>query len=416
MKSTTCSKAFNNFIWIFKRNLQKTPSTLMETLIYWYELYDKHELSVVRRFIKFEKKKKYVMKMNIRVTFNNRKVYYKKVTIKGKDQCNKWLDDYARSFCSYIKHAERGKKDRRAIASGSLSMRMHLRVVEEFHLRLAKKINGSTISIGGEEKKKKIMAELQLSSLKENIDNACSLQATEDATKWNECLNPLLFEIVHKCWLNDGVREQCTLPAVTDEETVFSKICTMTFYYMLIKRIHLGVGFLFENEYFYTRIPWHKTKNEMLNEYNREWFKKLEGKIDENDYIPASPGFLMGMLNAASTTMGLVAIGGVRLSNTVVRSLRSSDDSMTVFVAESIPKLANLICLAYSSYRLFGINPSTEKTILFPEKFGEYTSWFQDTDFVGQYGVETSSLKPVGQNPQDDFNSLVATTLQLFRT
>ncbi|KAJ8709985.1 hypothetical protein PYW07_009351 [Mythimna separata] len=66
--------------------------------------------------------------------------------------------------------------------------------------------------------------------------------------------------------------------------------------------------------------------------------------------------------------------------------------------------------------RLFGINPSKEKTILFPEGYGEFTSWFQNIDFVGQYGVETSSLKPRGANPQDDFNAIAANTLQLMRT
>lgn len=32
-----------------------------------------------------------------------------------------------------------------------------------------------------------------------------------------------------------------------------------------------------------------------------------------------------------------------------------------------------------------------------------------------QYGVETSSLKPGGKNPQDDFNYVVSNTLQLIR-
>lgn len=53
---------------------------------------------------------------------------------------------------------------------------------------------------------------------------------------------------------------------------------------------------------------------------------------------------------------------------------------------------------------------------MFPEGLGEYTSWYQDSDFVGQYGVETSSLKPGGKNPQDDFNSVTSNTLQLMRT
>lgn len=35
---------------------------------------------------------------------------------------------------------------------------------------------------------------------------------------------------------------------------------------------------------------------------------------------------------------------------------------------------------------------------------------------MGQYGVETSSLKPIGKNPQDDFNSITINTLQLIRT
>lgn len=58
-------------------------------------------------------------------------------------------------FASYIKHKERGKKDRRAIASGTAFLRMLLYVVEMFHLELAKQIPGNTISIGGEEEKGK---------------------------------------------------------------------------------------------------------------------------------------------------------------------------------------------------------------------------------------------------------------------
>lgn len=146
----------------------------------------------------------------------------------------------------------------------------------------------------------------------------------------------------------------------------------------------------------------------------RLWFDKI--RVDEDDYIKASPGFLMGMLNAASTIVGLVAICGIDIERTITRCLRSSDDSMTVFVASSVESLCSLITLTYGVYRLFGINPSKEKTILFPEFFGEYTSWYQDKDFVGQYGVETSSLKPMGKNPQDDFNSVASKTLQLMRT
>lgn len=265
-KSTTCSKAFNGFVDIMRRNLGKTPSTMMEALIMWYELYDHDFLIVKEKRLVVTKKKKFIPRLKIRLVVSSNRFEIKRNKISGKARCNKWLDDYARSFCSYIKHAERGKKDRRAIASGSMAMRAHLKVIEEFHLRLSKLVPGSTISIGGEEKKKKIINELQMSSLKEGFATCYSLQATEDATKWNECLNPLLFAMIHNCWFDDNVRISCSLPKVTDDEKAFEKICRMGFYYLSIKRIHLGIGFLLENDTFFTRIPWSQTKSNMLSE------------------------------------------------------------------------------------------------------------------------------------------------------
>lgn len=81
---------------------------------------------------------------------------------------------------------------------------------------------------------------------------------------------------------------------------------------MLIKRIHLGPGYILNNEHFYTRISWMDTKPEYLSAKNREWFEKVKDKLEEGDYIKASPDFLMGMLKAASTTIGLIPIFGIR--------------------------------------------------------------------------------------------------------
>lgn len=53
-------------------------------------------------------------------------------------------------FASYIKHKERGKKDRRAICSAGMFLRMFLKVIEDLHLLISTDIKGSTISIGGE--------------------------------------------------------------------------------------------------------------------------------------------------------------------------------------------------------------------------------------------------------------------------
>lgn len=46
---------------------------------------------------------------------------------------------------------------------------------------------------------------------------------------------------------------------------------------------------------------------------------------------------------------------------------------------------------------------SPAKTFVFLFGFGEYTSWYQDGEFVSQYGVETATLPPQGKMPSDDF-------------
>lgn len=53
-----------------------------------------------------------------------------------------------------------------------------------------------------------------------------------------------------------------------------------------------------------------------------------------------------------------------------------------------------------------GINLSKSKSMLFDDGYGEYTSWYQDGDFVAQYGVETLTIWPMGKNPMDDVYSV----------
>lgn len=109
--------------------------------------------------------------------------------VKGREQCFRYMMDLARSFCSYIKHGERGKLKRRAIASANIILRMFLFIIEDFHLRLSKRMAGSTIAIGGEEKKQKITLSMH-SAILENQEMTKRVQATQDATKWNEMPQP----------------------------------------------------------------------------------------------------------------------------------------------------------------------------------------------------------------------------------
>jgi hypothetical protein len=107
-------------------------------------------------------------------------------------------------FASYIKHKERGKKDRRAIASGTMFLRAFLHIMELNSLKLSEHLPGSTISIGGEEKKAKITNNLEECMLSNGIaTHIC--QGTEDATKWNECLSPGIFALTHIYLCGNGM-------------------------------------------------------------------------------------------------------------------------------------------------------------------------------------------------------------------
>nr|AJG39095.1 PB1 [Wuhan Mosquito Virus 7] len=414
-RSTTCAKAYNTFIDLIEKNLGKCPVTWLEGLLMWFELYNLERLVYITTKEVVVKRQKYNPKLKRVVTkyITKRRAVWKTAT---GDNVRRRLDDYARSFCSYIKHAERGKMDRRAIASPSIPLRMLLKIVEEFHLKLGKKIPGSTISIGGEEKKRKIITELASIADDQMVSTTSEVQGTEDAKKWNECLNPKLFYMVHELFFNDKLRGELGLPPANGELRALANLCSITFFYMLIKRIHMGAGPLLVNEDFYTRKQWHQIKLEEMSPYNQEWFRGCMALMDDEDYLKSSPGFLMGMLNAASTTIGLLLPLGYVSNTSWVKCLRSSDDSMTVFSATGPKELGMLIDYIYHCYRLFGINPSKEKNMIFKVGFGEYTSWYHDGNFVSQYGVETSSLKPGGQNPQDDIDSAMALTLTQLRT
>lgn len=61
-----------------------------------------------------------------------KKVTYKSTKIKGKKEVRDWMMNYSRSFCSYIKHAERGKLNRRTIASANMNLRNLLKTVGTF--------------------------------------------------------------------------------------------------------------------------------------------------------------------------------------------------------------------------------------------------------------------------------------------
>lgn len=138
-----------------------------------------------------------------------RKMGSKKIV--GIDNVRKEMQRLVCSFASYIKHKERGKKDRRAIASATMLLRPFLHITESFHLGLSKGLMGFTISIGGEEKKAKITSNMEVTALDTELANHVS-QGTEDATKRNECLSPGIFFLMHHYLFDPSLRVANLVP------------------------------------------------------------------------------------------------------------------------------------------------------------------------------------------------------------
>lgn len=141
-----------------------------------------------------------------------------------------------------------------------------------------------------------------------------------------------------------------------------------------------------------------------MNSVTKEWYLKVKHLITENrKFIRCSPGILMGIVNAASTTLGIIP-SNYRMNNDKIKviCMRSSDDSMTKYLASD--KKNNIECISRNKQNLSlaGINLSPDKTFFFVEGFGEYTSWYLNGGFVSQFGTEIPSIRPQGKNPDDD--------------
>lgn len=327
-------------------------------------------------------------------------------TLEGEEKWD-YLMYTMREFCSYIKHGERGKLKRRAIASAGMNMRMYLYLIEDFHLKLSKSLEGSTISIGGEEKKNKITSTLN-SAILENSKNNYKVQCTQDATKWNECLSAEVFAMMHLAFFSKETRIEMGLPLPTDAENLLLMICLAGNFYLAVKQIKLGEGVKGSIDFHHNKIPWSLENLDRYNRKTREWVEKCRHILDvRSQSLNASPGMLMGMHNAASTTLGLGPVMfGLDSQRVKVSTLRSSDDSMTVIIGREMSDVYRALEIERITMKLVGINLSDKKTWVYKGNFGEYTSWYQDGVFVAQYGVETSTLRPQGKNPSDDFHSI----------
>lgn len=402
MRSVPSPTAYQEMAEFFKQNIGKDASNCLEWVQMFFLAMNQTELTTTTREVVLETKMVYNPRMKMRTRKGKRRISTKKITVSGNKAVREHMFDLSRSFCAYIKHGERAKLNRRAIASPNVIKRMLFKIIEQFHLDVGRDLRGSTISIGGEEKK--IITDL--SSAATTSSEAFKIQATQDASKWNECLSPETFLMMHRTFFDPEIRTLHKLPPPTDHETLFLRLCEASHWILANKMIWMGEGPIAESESSYNRLRWDPTHLGRMNQMTAEWFTNCIPHMYQENYLIASPGMLMGMHNAASTTLALAAVGHHLPPGTAMTTLRSSDDSMTVFVSNEAIGIGRLIELDRKTLKSLGVNLSLEKTLFFDYQFGKYTSWFQDGAFVAQFGVETSALRPQGKNPHDDFHSI----------
>nr|AVR52572.1 PB1 [Photinus pyralis orthomyxo-like virus 2] len=416
-QSVTAASAYKYFFDYLTENTGLTGLTCLEWIRAICLTLENETLSHVSLEEKWAEKVKYNRVTKQRVKVHTRTTRRVKTTTKGKENVRKVALHYYTQFASYLKHKERAKKDRRAIASATMGLRMFLRIIEQFHLHLAKVIPGSTISIGGEEKKAKITNNLANDSLNHEVADTTT-QGTEDATKWNECLSPGSFALMHRLLFEDSIRAKLGLPRSNEYGRLFSRVAVTGNFMMAIKSIQIGQGTQIRDQEHYSRLEWRDEHIPYMNDQTKEWYQKVSPLMTpDRQYVRASPGMLMGMLNAGSTTLGLLAANHRMNGDTMkVVTLRSSDDSMSLYLASSPHLNRRCIEMNRQNLSLIAINLSTSKTILMKKGIGEYTSWYIDEKFISQYGVETSAIRPQGKNPADDFYSIAKGTASSLQT
>nr|DBA44332.1 TPA_asm: polymerase PB1 [Cotesiavirus orthomyxi] len=407
-QSVTASVAYERFYRYLQEGLEGTTMSLVDWVSATIKVLDRNVYDKTEQRVILKPVRRYDSELGqkINVTKREVKTFKTKKAISNEQErleMRKEILWIYTKFASYLKNKERGKVTRRAIASPNMAMRSLLRIIEDVHLELGKMIEGSTISIGGEEKKRKIKTNLMEANILGRPAKYI-IQGTEDATKWNECLAPAAFSIMHLTFVDPKVREYLRLPEPTANETLFGQLSLLLHFFQAIKSIKLGPGPLATSEGKCRRLEWDEPI-ERFNEKTREWLTPIIPRMKGN-YVFCSPGMLMGMLNAASTTLGLLATGYLidkSIQNVV--TLRSSDDSATTYMGTTKGALTNAFHKNITSLQLIGINMSLSKTLLAKSGYYEYTSWYCDGKFISQFGVETSAIRPQGKNPADDFYS-----------
>nr|QOQ34668.1 PB1 protein [Thogotovirus dhoriense] len=274
------------------------------------------------------------------------------------------------------KHLERGRLNRRTIATPSMLARGFVKIVEDAARVLLECLPSSGVPVGGEEKLAKLSSKLEAVS-------EVTGELSGDQEKFNECLDPDAMRLMWTVFLEDypqWVKELFNIP----------------FLIFKAKIADIGEGLTYQKEGVSRVFPFGEMPSE-FDELLPNTVKDKEGKIVG---VRCTLGMFMGMFNLSSTLLALIAADRAEITGDHVES---SDDFIHFFKAKSHDDMFKQAELLRWSLKLVGINMSPSKCILIsPAGIGEFNSKYHHRDFVGNVATDLPSLVPGGKNPSSD--------------
>ncbi|APP91612.1 PB1 protein [Sinu virus] len=286
------------------------------------------------------------------------------------------LWDQMRKLNTMWKHFERGKLNRRTIATASMLVRGFVKITEDAARVLLERIDSAGTPVGGEEKLAKLASNLV------QRDAEITGELSGDQEKFNECLDPDAMRTMWTVFLKFLNRDDWEIDLFNVPFMVFKA-----------KLADMGEGLVFKSG---------KVKRHFhLNDAPENEFSCLKGLVREND-IECSLGMFMGMYNLTATLVALIAADTIDIRG---KHVESSDDFIHFFFEKSKDKVVEQAEKLRMRMKLVGINFSPSKSVLIiPAGIGEFNSKFHHQDFVGNIATELPALIPGGNNPMTDMS------------
>nr|UDL13962.1 MAG: RNA-dependent RNA polymerase subunit PB1 [Xiangshan orthomyxo-like virus] len=317
-----------------------------------------------------------------------------KKILKSRTITRKELWDQMRKLNTMWKHLERGRLQRRTIATPSMLIRGFVKIVEDAARVLLERIDSAGVPVGGEEKLAKLASKLMLDRSK------VTGELSGDQEKFNECLDPDAMRMMWEVFLRECGRSEWEI-----------ELFSIPFLVFKAKMADMGEGLTFECKGFIEKhhigeSEEYKSEFDDLIEATvwsmKDVYVKGKGVVKMKVYegIECTLGMFMGMYNLSSTLLSLIAADRPELSGSHVES---SDDFIHFIYTDTVEEMFKQVETLRLSQKLVGINFSPSKCILIsPAGIGEFNSKYHYKEFVGNIATELPALFPNGLNPSSD--------------